>query len=203
MKTVVYTNNATAICEACGAEIILKQRERRRQYHFKRFCSKRCSKMGELNPNWKGDLAGRTAGRKRAANRFTLSLCAKCGKPAMDRHHKDTNTLNNHPGNIEVLCRRCHMKEDGRLAQFIELARTVSAPRGRAVAAANRISRTHCKNGHPYTPSNTYRSSRGARVCRQCNSSYQHGYRCRSYPDMKDGLNAKRRKKYATERGKR
>ena len=32
-----------------------------------------------------------------------------------ERHHIDGNTANNKPGNIAFLCRRCHMREDGRL----------------------------------------------------------------------------------------
>lgn len=39
------------------------------------------------------------------------------------RHHRDGNTANNKTENIIFLCRKCHMKEDGRLEQFIELAR--------------------------------------------------------------------------------
>jgi len=32
-----------------------------------------------------------------------------------ERHHKDDNTHNNAPENIQALCRKCHMLLDGRL----------------------------------------------------------------------------------------
>lgn len=47
---------------------------------------------------------------------YQLGLCERCGKAATDRHHKDANTGNNEASNIEMLCRRCHMEIDGRLA---------------------------------------------------------------------------------------
>lgn len=43
-----------------------------------------------------------------------LGDCELCGKPATDRHHKNGNTQDNSPDNIQRLCRSCHMKEDGR-----------------------------------------------------------------------------------------
>ncbi|WP_415925441.1 HNH endonuclease [Streptomyces sp. ME19-01-6] len=33
--------------------------------------------------------------------------------------------------------------------------------------------KTHCPSGHPYTEENTYRSPKGARVCRTCRSATQ------------------------------
>ena len=33
----------------------------------------------------------------------------------MHTHHKDGNTLNNNGDNVTILCRRCHMRIDGRL----------------------------------------------------------------------------------------
>ena len=46
----------------------------------------------------------------------TLGDCEDCGAPATDRHHVDGDTFNNAPENIEQLCRRCHMRKDGRMA---------------------------------------------------------------------------------------
>jgi hypothetical protein len=53
--------------------------------------------------------------------------CDRCGKPGRDRHHRDGNTLNNEPENIECLCRRCHMEIDGRLARFPTLPKAAKA----------------------------------------------------------------------------
>ena len=72
--------------------------------------------VGERCPAWKGDnVKNVDAGRKRARKLFDLSLCNKCGKSGIDRHHKDGNPLNNTPENVEILCRRCHMDADGRI----------------------------------------------------------------------------------------
>ena len=199
MKTERYTNSATAICEECVAEIKLTKREKRRQYRFQRFCSRRCSKLGKHNPQWKGDAASRAAGHYRAQTRFALGQCSKCGKPAVDRHHKDDNALHNNRINVESLCRRCHMVEDGRLGRLSALGRKVGSL-GRAAASAARLGRTHCKSGHPYTPDNVYISSAGARVCRKCNSLHRRTYHRRSYAEMKEHLNVKRREKYAAKR---
>lgn len=89
-------------------------------YWGKRPKSQFAPKKGELNSQWKGDAVTPTSGRRRARGIYRLSACERCGKPAFDRHHKDGNTLNNDRGNIEILCRRCHMTVDGRLAAFVE-----------------------------------------------------------------------------------
>jgi ribosomal protein L37E len=55
------------------------------------------------------------SGRYAAQRRFPLGMCERCNvKPARDRHHKDGNTFNNDPSNIERLCRSCHMLVDKR-----------------------------------------------------------------------------------------
>ena len=83
-------------------------------------------RFGENNHNWKGDNAITRSGRSRAERLFVQKQpCSKCGASGVriDRHHKDNNTLNNEPCNIEFLCRKCHMEVDGRLNGFIELAK--------------------------------------------------------------------------------
>jgi hypothetical protein len=74
----------------------------------------RLSKLGEKNPNWKGDDASKEAGNKRAIRAFSAQPCSKCGSEPADRHHKDSNPLNNAPDNVVFLCRSCHMLEEGR-----------------------------------------------------------------------------------------
>lgn len=43
-----------------------------------------------------------------------------------------------------------------------------NALRGNTIPAAN-AAKTHCKNGHEYTPENTYLTSKNQRQCRICN----------------------------------
>lgn len=79
----------------------------------------RIAKIGSRNPNWKGDKAAKQSGRARAKTLFPeLGLCADCGKPAVDRHHDNANTLDNSPRNVVALCRHCHIKRDGRIEKM-------------------------------------------------------------------------------------
>jgi hypothetical protein len=78
--------------------------------------------QGEANYSWKGDAAKPDVKRKRARRLYALGPCEQCGKPAFDRHHKDGDTGNNTPENVAILCRRCHMKTDGRLEALHKLA---------------------------------------------------------------------------------
>src|SRR5690606_32157657 len=43
----------------------------------------------------------------------------------------------------------------------------------------NNARKTHCKNGHAFTPENTMRRSEGGRRCRTCNDAQQAAYRAR------------------------
>lgn len=71
---------------------------------------------GENHYGWQGDDVSERGGRARALRAYpNIGPCEKCGAAKSERHHKDGNTANNNPANIEILCRRCHMTEDGRL----------------------------------------------------------------------------------------
>jgi hypothetical protein len=83
---------------------------------------------GPANHNWKGDVARVASGRARARRAYDLGPCVECGQPGRDRHHLDGDTLNNTPENVRALCRRCHMRSDGRLARAAELAAALSKP---------------------------------------------------------------------------
>lgn len=98
-------------------------------------------------------------GRAQARRLYQLGACEDCGRPGVDRHHKDGDTDNNLPENIAILCRRCHQEEDGRLEGLRERA---------AAFAQQQKERTHCPRNHPYDEANTY-THRGHRYCRACN----------------------------------
>lgn len=155
-------------CIECGEVFLLSIGESKRtgkRYH--RFCSRRCSKRGAANPKWKGDAASKTAGNYRARNRYAATKCQRCGAPRAELHHKDENTLNNSPDNIQILCRRCHMQLDGRLA-ILQANSSHAGTKGSFTAAANRKHKTHCIHGHEYTADNTKMTGRGSRICRTC-----------------------------------
>lgn len=64
----------------------------------------------------KGDRLYQKRGRYKARQLYkSLGMCEVCQvSVAIDRHHKDSDTNNNHPSNIIKVCRKCHMKIDGR-----------------------------------------------------------------------------------------
>ena len=90
----------------------------------------------ENNNAWKGDAAATQTGRNRAISWFPIEGkdCLDCGAKATERHHVDENTLNNDPSNIAFLCRRCHMKRDGRLAQLAKQARRQAVKKYEVIA---------------------------------------------------------------------
>ena len=73
--------------------------------------------------SWKGDKTTKPhTGRQRARKLFCLKQrCELCPARAVERHHKDGNPFNNKRRNIQSLCRRCHMKADGRLAKLQQM----------------------------------------------------------------------------------
>lgn len=73
-------------------------------------------RTGAEHHSWLGDGVSERGGRTRALRTYPdIGSCSKCGAPKAERHHKDQNTANNDPSNIEILCRRCHMQIDGRM----------------------------------------------------------------------------------------
>ena len=73
-------------------------------------------RFGEDHHAWAGDEISVKGGRKRAERMYPGEHpCEECGSDSSERHHRDGNTANNSPENIGFLCRRCHMREDGRL----------------------------------------------------------------------------------------
>lgn len=116
---------------------------------------------------WAGDSVSEKGGRSRALRKFReIPPCILCGSPRSERHHKDGNTRNNSDDNIAPLCRKCHMSTDGRMDRLIEGSHAAVA-KATIAAKTKKLSRTHCKRGHEFSPGNTYRNA-GRRICREC-----------------------------------
>lgn len=103
-------------CEMCDSHL----------HTGKRFCTHECyslwlkiSRIGPDNPNWKADSTHRGTHQTRAWRMYRADQCSECGAQPAERHHADGNRLNNESSNIAILCRRCHMLADGRLAAFV------------------------------------------------------------------------------------
>jgi hypothetical protein len=80
--------------------------------------------VGPDHPQWDKfrTETNKRAARARAQRRFRLGPCKECGKNGTERHHKDGDPFNNAEGNVDILCRRCHMIVDGRTEAFAKLA---------------------------------------------------------------------------------
>jgi 5-methylcytosine-specific restriction endonuclease McrA len=92
-------------------EVVARTKERIRQTQLER------------NSNWKDGSSvehyHRVAGPK--------SICSDCGDTAsLEVHHIDGNHFDQDPSNLVWLCRRCHMKRDGRIARRDSKGRFVS-----------------------------------------------------------------------------
>lgn len=100
-------------CLGCG-RVCTAERCVRCQRYFSKHGFERAG-VGERHYGWKGNGATSTTKRERAQRMYPLEDCEKCGKKAVDRHHINGDTGDNRRENIMLLCRRCHMAEDGRL----------------------------------------------------------------------------------------
>ena len=77
---------------------------------------------GEKHVWWKGDDAKPHAKRRRS-HIYPLGDCQGCGEKATDRHHVNGDVGDNSRENIRMLCRKCHMSEDGRLIKLTVLCK--------------------------------------------------------------------------------
>jgi hypothetical protein len=99
---------------------------------------------GSRNGMWKGDIAGKEAGRGRA-NRLYFT------PKNYEIHHIDGNTLNNDPSNILFVERREHMEIDGRLSMMIERNKKGIKPWNAGLTAITdeRVAKIAEANRHP------------------------------------------------------
>lgn len=119
---VICKRSRSGLCMTCsrrGVSKTLTQEERQRR---------REASTGANNPNWKGDQV--SYGSLHNYIRYNLPkppLCQLCAiKPAFDLANISQRYLRDLT-DWEWLCRRCHMKKDGRLQTFISPATQASA----------------------------------------------------------------------------
>lgn len=68
---------------------------------------------------WRGENITQISGRVRAIRIFPdAKPCKNHPEKRGERHHKNGDTRDNSPDNIEWLCRKCHMEADGRLEKL-------------------------------------------------------------------------------------
>ena len=131
-------------------------------------------RFGAEHVHWKGDKVSEKGGRTRALRAFPDGPCVRCSSPNGERHHKDSNTANNTPTNVEMLCRGCHMLKDGRLQRLADLGHARHAQLVESAARA-KLARTHCKHGHALSGDNLY-VYRNKRICKCCRNTATKKY---------------------------
>lgn len=95
------------ICDICGFQDLSREDKIRR------------SKLNEKNPQWKGDKVGYTAIHDWVKYRLTKpALCECCGEVPPRDLANISGEYKRDLSDWEWLCRRCHMRKDGRLASF-------------------------------------------------------------------------------------
>ena len=107
------TGPAQKYCKPCGKSI-KKEKSRKRSYDFAVESGRIVNpgvgsggaQTGSSNPYWKGGISPPQYRRWRG------DTCERCGTTLhLVAHHTDRNRQNNHPSNIETLCRSCHALE--------------------------------------------------------------------------------------------
>lgn len=113
------TSGRRAYLRRCGIDVPFLPMGTKKGYKQSDEHIKKRIKSGAEHPNWIGESVSVKGGRTRAERLYpVIGPCTICGKKKSERHHRDGNTDNNSPMNIVILCRRCHMAEDGRLENF-------------------------------------------------------------------------------------
>ena len=98
------------VCPICGNAIMRKRYGKRLEdlgaFKRRKYCSRACMAKAQF----KAELAGLSAARKRSKP-FLKHQCEICGtEENLQAHHKDMNPYNNSKENIMTLCARCHTK---------------------------------------------------------------------------------------------
>lgn len=100
---------ASEMCKSCS----IRKRNTERARSGKPYVTKR----GEYHGNWKGDSVNHGTGRARAQKIFKPRPCEICGSKKTDRHHVDSNPMNNSISNISFLCRKHHIMVEKRFSR--------------------------------------------------------------------------------------
>ena len=126
-------------CPVCNTKFIAKKKKQR-------FCGYQCSNQfvagqnvknpiwrtkvanhmsRENNPNWNNDVGYNGLHNWVRQHKLKPELCESCGlvSPhdlANISHTPNPETYTRDLGNWEYLCRKCHMKKDGRLNKLIQ-----------------------------------------------------------------------------------
>ena len=87
-------------------------------------------KTGSKNPQWKGGVSDGYFARKTGGYNLPPDECPDCQQvKKLEVHHLNGNHRDNGLSNLIKLCRKCHMKRDGRLESLRNGSRKAIATR--------------------------------------------------------------------------
>ncbi len=148
-----------------------------------KYCSQKCSKMGPLNPLWRGGVKARSCGdaryqkwRKDVLKRDKYT-CQHCGASAvkLQVHHihqyRTRPDLRCELSNGQTLCFPCHIKTPSFGIRGVRTLMEFMTGVNPGNFIEYRKPKTHCKNGHEFNLGNTRTYSfkgQTQRVCRVC-----------------------------------
>ncbi|HET98764.1 hypothetical protein LCGC14_2132030 [marine sediment metagenome] len=157
----------TNICKGCGKEFDVPPSMKRLQ-HCSRECWVNITRKYDVDPVsgcwvWNGAKCGRKGygsvsinGHTRRAHRVVYEINKGTIPNGLQLDHSCRNTSCVNPDHLEPVTNRENIER----TPAVITARTAS----------------HCRQGHPWTPENTYLPPNGGRVCRQCTRDNQARY---------------------------
>lgn len=120
-------------CDSCGTTLVKPPRMTPQEFRDKRFCNSKCygdfqrgtvkpHNQGEKNGQWKGEDVGYHALHDYVKTHMTKVLnCERCGLPKKLDIANISGEYKRDLRDWEWLCRKCHMKQDGRTGrQYIK-----------------------------------------------------------------------------------
>ncbi len=148
------------------------------QHHFNKtgMCREnlRNVRLGYKNPMWKGDKVSYGSLHEWIKyHKPKPKLCKRC---EINEPHDLANVSGKYLRDIndfEWICRKCHMKDDGRLIKISILGKENWKKSSRILAEKRKL-KTYCKRGHELIPDNIRVNERGHRMCKVCQSITGH-----------------------------
>lgn len=105
------------VCETCGCSYINKYW---RPSKNRKYCSLRCSKIGNRNPNWNETVGYKGVHSWISRNLVRPEKCSKCNKKCKPDAANISKNYKRDASDYIWLCRKCHMEYDGITDRLIE-----------------------------------------------------------------------------------
>lgn len=104
------------LCLNCGIDFSGGSHTQR----VRKYCSHRCSKLGRQNSQWKENPTYRTLHQWINNNKPKPDRCECCGQNKKLDAANISGEYKRDLSDWEYLCRKCHMKKDGRINNLVQ-----------------------------------------------------------------------------------